>query len=163
MAPNLEGGAAKPLNDAFNAVMAAYSVKHPTAPATISLSEAQIKDVFNALVPDFDRNVTSLLPAATSLKSSREYLALMSLSWANPGKMLGGKLKEALATGNRAEAWFQIRYGSNFGWQSRSVTSGTGGVAKRPLHRVIFVWPAQWHSGDGRGSPQHLLDVDEKS
>lgn len=49
----------------------------------------------------------------TSFQGSREEEALASMIW-NGGKgLLGSALGQALEAGNRAEAWFQIRYGSN--------------------------------------------------
>lgn len=47
------------------------------------------------------------------LPDSRERAALVSLAYANPTKLLGDKLMSAIASGNRAEAWYEIRYQSN--------------------------------------------------
>lgn len=47
------------------------------------------------------------------LPDSRERAALVSLAYANPTSLLGDKLMSAIASGNRAEAWYQIRYQSN--------------------------------------------------
>lgn len=125
-APNLHGAAAKPLNDQLNRVMSEYRNTHPDAPATFSLTVDQIGTVFNALVSDFDKSVNDFLARyhAAALGPSLEKLALVSLGWNSPGVLLGKGLGMALAAGNRAEAWYEIRYGSNGGTPS-------GGVAKR--------------------------------
>jgi hypothetical protein len=47
------------------------------------------------------------------LPDSRERAALVSLAYANPSTLLGDKLMSAIASGNRAEAWYEIRYHSN--------------------------------------------------
>lgn len=46
------------------------------------------------------------------LPDSRERAALVSLAYANPS-LLGDKLMRAIASDNRAEAWYEIRYHSN--------------------------------------------------
>ena len=53
---------------------------------------------------------------------TREYKALMSLYFNLPG-LVGSRLLAALAAGDRAEAWFEIRYGSNAG--ADSLRAGT--------------------------------------
>ena len=45
--------------------------------------------------------------------NSREYLALMSLYYNGGSGLIGPNLRNALATGNRAAAWYEIRYDSN--------------------------------------------------
>ncbi len=133
-AANLKGDTAKTLRDELNTAMADYKKTHPTVTASdFVLSTSQVKDVFDALVPKFNKNVLTFLAdkGVTNLENSREFLALMSLAWANPGELLGPGLGQALKDGNRADAWFQIRYGSNKGWDTKAPTSGTGGVAAR--------------------------------
>jgi trimeric autotransporter adhesin len=49
---------------------------------------------------------------SSSTRDSREYEALMSLYYNNPN-LIGRVLREAIVQGNRAEAWYQIRYQSN--------------------------------------------------
>ncbi|WP_231408754.1 beta strand repeat-containing protein [Ralstonia solanacearum] len=109
--------------------MADYKKSHSEAPATFTLTVDQIKTVFDILVPTFEGAVKGFLAEfdVADPGPSLEKLALMSLSWNNPGKMLGDALGNALSApdgGNRAEAWYEIRYDSNGGQSS-------GGTAKR--------------------------------
>lgn len=47
------------------------------------------------------------------LGESKERIALVSLAFNNGGALLGPKLAAALKSGDRAEAWYEIRYRSN--------------------------------------------------
>ncbi|MGH8625142.1 MAG: hypothetical protein ACREYC_07695, partial [Gammaproteobacteria bacterium] len=47
------------------------------------------------------------------LGESKERIALVSLAFNNGGELLGPKLAAALKSGDRAEAWYEIRYRSN--------------------------------------------------
>jgi Ca2+-binding RTX toxin-like protein len=70
----------------------------------------------------------SLAPAGQPIPhDTREYVALMSLYFNNPG-LIGPGLRSALSSGNRAEAWYEIRYGSNSTKQKPSIRQG---IAKR--------------------------------
>jgi len=57
--------------------------------------------------------------------ASKERAALVSLAYNNPSKLLGVGLGNAIASGDRAEAWYQMRYQSNGG------SSKTQGIANR--------------------------------
>lgn len=61
----------------------------------------------------------------TIAHDTREYMALMSLYFNGGPKLIkkGNHLLTAMAAGDRAEAWFEIRYGSN--------ADKLGGIAKR--------------------------------
>lgn len=65
---------------------------------------------------------------ASSNGPSSEYLALLDLYYSGGANYVGAtsKLLTALAAGNRAEAWFQIRYGSN--------GNNFAGIAKRRFY-----------------------------
>lgn len=63
------------------------------------------------------------------LPDSRERAALMSLAYANPTKLLGSGLMNAIASGNRAEAWYEIRYRSN-----AEPANTAGGTATRRFY-----------------------------
>jgi hypothetical protein len=107
-AANLKGAAAATLHAELNAAMAAYKLTHPSAPATFTLTESQVKNVFNALVPDFNTKLTGFFTkyGITDPGLSLEKLALLSLAWNDtPGSktLLGKGLGEALKAGNRAE------------------------------------------------------------
>lgn len=47
------------------------------------------------------------------LGESKERIALVSLAFNSGGELLGSKLAAALESGDRAEAWYEIRYRSN--------------------------------------------------
>ncbi len=132
---NLKGAAAQPLRDKLNKAIADYKTNHPAVIYNnFVLSDSRVKVVFDVLVPDFNRQLKNFLTqyGVTNLTDSREFLALMSLSWANPGALLGPRLGNALKAGNRADVWFEIRYGSNKGWETATnLSSGIGGVAAR--------------------------------
>lgn len=67
------------------------------------------------------------------LQNSREMVSLLSLA-CNAQTLIGEKLTKAMWEGNRAEAWFEIRYNSNNGKESRCL-----GLAKRRfLEAQIF-------------------------
>lgn len=102
-----------------------------TAPSitTFSLTDDQIKAAFLSISSDYERQIdTAFYPG---MELSRERLAIMSLAWNSVDTPLHGKsllgtgLLQALQSGNRADAWFEIRYNSNGG------TSGKDGIAKR--------------------------------
>jgi hypothetical protein len=82
-------------------------------------------DVFKTAKTTYeDRTRAWLYPNTTkeqiSIPLSNERLALVSLSY---NGALGPSLKSAIESGNRAEAWYQIRYQSN--------GDKAGGIAKR--------------------------------
>jgi len=106
--PNLKEAAAATLHAELNAAMAEYKSTHPSAPAIFTLTESQVKNVFNALVPDFNTKLTGFFTkyGITDPGLSLEKLALLSLAWNDtPGSktLLGKGLGEALKAGNRAE------------------------------------------------------------
>ncbi|WP_123652492.1 hypothetical protein [Kluyvera ascorbata] len=73
----------------------------------------------------------NLLPAGSmddaALINSKEIIVLASLGW-NNADLIGPSLREAIRQGNRAEAWFEIRYRSNDPDQAAKIRSG---IAKR--------------------------------
>ena len=95
-------------------------------------SDAAVRSVFDSLWINVYRNrVLNLLPAGsgsnTALINSKEIIVLASLGWNNAG-LIGPSLREAIRQGNRAEAWFEIRYRSNDPDQAAKIRSG---IAKR--------------------------------
>lgn len=129
--PGLKGSAAATLHDELNEVMADYKLTHSSAPATFTMTSIQIKNVFNALVPEFEKKLKNFNTnyKLTDLGPSLEKLALLSLGWNTRdggATLLGANLGRAIAAGDRASAWYEIRYGSN-----GPKSSANGGVAKR--------------------------------
>ncbi|MEE9654214.1 hypothetical protein V4836_08600 [Kluyvera ascorbata] len=95
-------------------------------------SDAEVRSVFDSLWINVYRNrVLNLLPADsgsnTTLINSKEIIVLASLGW-NNADLIGPSLREAIRQGNRAEAWFEIRYNSNSIRQSANIRAG---IAKR--------------------------------
>lgn len=105
----------------LNRVMKAW---HDTRNAAVPESfkfknEAQVVKALNALAPDYDGRIDDWL---AGIPDSREREALFSLCW-NAPSLLGPKLKAAIEAGDRAEAWYEIRYNSN--------GNGISGLANR--------------------------------
>jgi hypothetical protein len=93
-------------------------------------NDNEVKAVFDNLWTSVYReDIYNRLPSLRNdeaFKTSSEMMALASLVWnGGPGK-LTKELRAAIDSGNRAEAWFEIRYNSNKGYvQFRP------GIAKR--------------------------------
>jgi Ca2+-binding RTX toxin-like protein len=86
----------------------------------------KIKEVFSELAEYFEGELNSFLAAngyndgaadtennITNMTYSMERLALVSLAYGGPAKMLGAGLGGAIKEDNRMRAWFEIRYASN--------------------------------------------------
>jgi GH24 family phage-related lysozyme (muramidase) len=78
-----------------------------------------VAKALDKLAPDYDDHIDDWL---AGIPESREREALFSLCWNGPS-LLGPKLKAAIETGDRAEAWYEIRYNSN--------GNGIAGLANR--------------------------------
>jgi Ca2+-binding RTX toxin-like protein len=91
-------------------------------------AEEEAKDIFvEFLAPGFESIVDTWL---ADIPNSSERASLFSLAY-NAPSLLGSGLKAAIIAGNRAEAWYQIRYVSNSGSTSESPPDDAGGIAKR--------------------------------
>lgn len=73
-------------------------------------SDAEIKSTFDDLSPSYESILTSKVPSAPT--ASEERVALFSLTWNSPS-LIGPGLQGAIAAGDRAEAWYEIRFNSN--------------------------------------------------
>ena len=82
-------------------------------------NDAQVEKALNRIAPDYDARIDHWL---SGIPESRERAALFSLSWNGPS-LLGPRLKAAIEAGDRAEAWYEIRYNSN--------GNGIAGLANR--------------------------------
>ena len=81
------------------------------AGATFAFANTQqVQDVFNQLAPSYETEVSNRVPGVPP--NTRERLALFSLAYNNAATLLpiGSKLSQAIASGNRGEAWYKIRY-----------------------------------------------------
>ena len=130
------------LQKALDAKLESY-LNDPSAKFMLSADGAQAKAITNKIILGFSvgpfvdnggkqKRLDDILNANGSPipHDSPEYMALMSLfynSEVTTGRkaLIGPKLRHALAIGNRADAWYEIRYGSNGG------SSQSPGVASR--------------------------------
>lgn len=100
-----------------------------TSITQFSLNVSQIQAAFTNISQKFEAEVSGW----ENIPNSDERLALMSLAWNSTGRpndgvnLLGTGLQSAINNGDRAEAWFQIRYNSNGGSDSNVKL----GLAKR--------------------------------
>jgi len=94
----------------LNAVMKDWHDRHDAAVPTtfVFKTDAQIATALDALDDYYDGRIDSWL---VGIPESSERAALFSLCWNAPG-MLGPKLKAAIDSGDRAEAWYEIRCNS---------------------------------------------------
>ncbi|WP_031435808.1 calcium-binding protein [Methylobacter tundripaludum] len=74
-------------------------------------NDGEIRGIFDKLIGDYEDKVDAWLPDIP--QTAQERLSLVSFAWNNAGKLLGPGLKAALQSGDRAEAWYEIRYDSN--------------------------------------------------
>lgn len=79
-------------------------------------SDAEVYGVFQQLWSQYyEPQILNIFPdlKGTDFQGSREEEVLADLIWNGGPGLLGPGLQSAINTGNRAEAWFQIRYLSN--------------------------------------------------
>ncbi len=103
-------------------------------------SDAEISGVFDQLLSTYRDKVLNkytFLQGDTAYATSAESMVLFSLSWNGGSGLLGQKLGAALQTADRAEAWFQVRYGLN-GGASRIAATGVGLQKRRFLESEVF-------------------------
>ncbi len=79
-----------------------------------TITETQFQPLFNLLVDDAANKLIAKIgqPTFSALAGSNEIMALLSLVF-NAPSLIGPNLVHALQTGDRAEAWYEIRYQSN--------------------------------------------------
>ncbi len=75
----------------------------------LHLSDAQIDELIDKHLPKAEHIVDDIFPG---FPKSSERVALVDLAWLKRS-MLGQHLQDAITAGDRAEAWYQIRYQSN--------------------------------------------------
>ncbi|MGE3612535.1 MAG: hypothetical protein AB7G20_03490 [Sulfurimonas sp.] len=90
----------------------------------ITLSETDGKNLFIAIKGQYEKTVKDKLGTAlyNSMANTKELIALVDLAYNSPS-LIGPNLINAIQTGNRAAAWYEIRYNSNkersYGLQNR--------------------------------------------
>lgn len=103
---------------------------------TFQLTQTQSFDLFKQLAEDtyIARTRNRLGLDAVSLPDSKELIALVSMCWQGSPLGQGGSRTKAIAdaikTGNRAEAWYQIRY--------CRVITGPGDYGRRYAEAQLF-------------------------
>jgi GH24 family phage-related lysozyme (muramidase) len=99
-----------------------HANKDSDVPQTFAFkNQAVVAKALDALAPTYDKHIDNWL---AGIPQSREREALFSLCW-NAPSLLGPKLRAAIEAGDRAEAWYEIRYNSNGG------ASASTGLANR--------------------------------
>ncbi|WP_459203872.1 calcium-binding protein [Ralstonia pseudosolanacearum] len=80
-------------------------------------SDAAVRTTFDALwEPVYRNKIYKALPSLkndASFSTSYEMMALATIIWSGGPGLIGPKLRAAISSGNRAEAWYEIRYNSN--------------------------------------------------
>ncbi len=97
-------------------------------------NDQDVQDVFNDTINLWEDDLKKVLPAGFPPSESWENIALLSLLFNNVLSTSSNKsplLMNALDTGNRAEAWYQIRYCSNKIYQTAAENALRPGIAKR--------------------------------
>ena len=105
----------------FNTIMvqraANTSLTAVLGPLSSQLDDTQVQNIFAAIIPTYESDVNTWL---AGIPDSQERIALVSLAYnAKVGTnglptTLGPKLGADIQNGDRAEAWYQIRYNSDY-------------------------------------------------
>lgn len=96
------------------AIAADPTIDHPAGTISSTFSFANdglVQDVFTALQPTYETRVDDNIagPGDISVPDLQERIALYSLGY-QTSSFLGSGLDTAIGAGNRAEAWWEIRY-----------------------------------------------------
>jgi len=112
--------AAAALNGDPNATNPFYPADQNINPLGWEISDTQSRNLFEYALPTYEKKVDDFLAkysiSGLDARNSQERIALVSLGWNQKDgstALLGKKLGTALQYGDRAEAWFEIRYNSN--------------------------------------------------
>jgi hypothetical protein len=145
LAKTIENGASASVASVaaeLDAQMKAYSDANPSLNLrkTFSfLNEGEVRLALNNIAEPYEETVTTKLSNVPIY--SEERLALFSLAYnetPGPQAYIGPKLIAAIANGDRAEAWYEIRYNSNGG-------EFASGVAKRHYYESEVFSPYEDH------------------
>jgi len=142
----------------FEAAWTAPPISDEQAETLIGTELARAEDAiqrqFRTILGDSDGDVLF-----ASLDNTREKAGLLSLAY-NVQSLIGAGLVRALSTGDRAEAWFQIRYDSNSKTQKPEIRPGIAKldgtsytapvVARIPPCSIDASTRSQWRYGTRR-------------
>jgi len=109
------------LQTELDAIMAERAGSDTTKHSIFSFTDTdEIKATFKVIADEREKTLTKWLNTkGLTIPDSNERITLLSLVYNNvvgfnaDGTLKSTKLLDALAAGNRAEAWFEIRYNSN--------------------------------------------------
>ncbi|WP_439605021.1 hypothetical protein, partial [Shinella sp.] len=134
------------LNGRLDKVMADWNAtRDPAVPKTFAFSsDAEIQAALTALSPRYERAIDTWL---AGIPNSTERAVLFSMAY-NAPSLLGPKLKAAILAGDRAEAWYEIRYNSN--------GSGHAGIANR---RYVEAEQFKLFASEGTATTAEALDA----
>ena len=134
------------LNGRLDKVMADWNAtRDSSVPKTFGFSsDAEIAAALTAISPRCEAAIDNWLSA---IPQSSERAVLFSLAYNAPA-LLGPKLKAAILDGDRAEAWYEIRYNSN--------GSGHAGIANR---RYVEAEKFKLFAKDGTATTAEALDA----
>ncbi len=83
-------------------------------PSATETAAQKIRNIFDVLIENYEITLSNRIGTSTLVNDySNEHLALISLEYNNGNLLIGNGLKGALSSGDRFEAWYQIRYWSN--------------------------------------------------
>lgn len=132
-------------------VMADWHDRHDSdVPRSFAFrSDAQIAKALDAIAPRYDGYIENWI---SDIPESSERAALFSLTW-NAPSLLGPKLKAAIEGGDRAEAWYEIRY--------NSLSSSLPSNLKPAIANRRYVEADQFdlYHNDGRASWKEAVDA----
>ena len=139
-------GESPALNSRLDKVMAAWNAtRDPGVPKIFGFSsDAQIQAAITAISPRYEASIDKWL---AGIPISAERAVLFSMAY-NAPSLLGPKLKAAILAGDRAEAWYEIRYNSN--------GSGHAGIANR---RYVEAEHFKLFAKDGTATTTEALDA----
>lgn len=94
-----------------NPAYAAYALNRRSSFAFNN--EDEVRAAYDNLLPIYEKKVYDAYPALKTdagYATSQERMVLTDLAWNGGSGLLGKNLGNAIANGNRAEAWYEIRY-----------------------------------------------------
>ncbi|MHB9119443.1 MAG: hypothetical protein ACYC2R_14410 [Burkholderiales bacterium] len=122
--------------DIVRQIALGFEIAPDTNPADGASNGAYLKT--KGIIEALDNRLVAPPYGVVVNHDTNEYMALLSLQFntkAGATHLIGDNLRQALKDGNRAEAWFEIRYGSN-GGTGVSVKNGT--AKRRYYESEIF-------------------------
>ena len=118
-------------------------------------SEAAATALLNVRVGVAENQLDQIL--GSHMQESRERAVLTSFAYNNAGALLGPKLVAAIQGDQRAEAWYEIRYGSN-GGQSHSQGIANRRYAESDLFG-LYKGPDQNNATPGQDEAKSIIQV----